>query len=57
MRVKDSPTASSSDPIVGPCRKTSTAIIVSGSPATVDSGIVCRTAQGNYVSWDGTTII
>lgn len=53
-----SPTASSADPIVGPCRRTNTGIEVNGKgTSSVDSGVVCRTAQGNYVSWNGATSI
>jgi hypothetical protein len=56
--LNDSPTATGADPIVGPCRRTSTGIEVTGKgTSNLDSGVVCRTAQGNYVSWNGSTAI
>jgi hypothetical protein len=40
------------DQFVGPCRHTQTTITVQGQgTAALDPDLVCRTAQGNWVSW------
>lgn len=53
-----SPTASTADPIVGPCRKITTQISVAGKgDSEVDPGFTCQTRAGNWVNWNGQTSV